>query len=52
LSMSVEEVKNRITVTGAIEIGRAPGVVIITLRVPDKFLSNKCFAEIVRAKYS
>lgn len=34
LQMSVPEVKNRATITGAVEIGRHPGVVHITLRVP------------------
>mgnify|MGYP003693928835 CR=1 FL=1 len=30
LDMTVPEVKNRATITGAIEIGRAPGVVQVT----------------------
>ena len=34
LSMSVPEVKNRATITGAIEIGRHPGVVQVTFRAP------------------
>jgi acetamidase/formamidase len=34
LEMSVPEVMNRATITGAIEIGRAPGVVQITFRAP------------------
>jgi acetamidase/formamidase len=34
LDMSVPEVKNRATVTGAIEIGRHPGVVQVTFRAP------------------
>jgi formamidase len=32
--MSVPEVKNRATITGAIEIGRNPGVVQVTFRAP------------------
>jgi formamidase len=32
--MSVPEVKNRATITGAIEIGRHPGVIQVTFRVP------------------
>lgn len=32
--MSVPEVRNRATITGAIEIGRHPGVVQVTFRVP------------------
>ncbi len=34
LGMSLPEVKNRATMTGAIEIGRHPGVVQITFRAP------------------
>lgn len=34
LDMSVPEVKNRATITGAIEIGRHPGVVQVTFRAP------------------
>ncbi len=32
--MTVPEVKNRATITGAIEIGRHPGVVQVTFRIP------------------
>jgi acetamidase/formamidase len=34
LGMEVTEVKNRATITGAIEIGRHPGVVQVTFRAP------------------
>jgi acetamidase/formamidase len=34
LNMTVPEVKNRATITGAIEIGRHPGVVQVTFRAP------------------
>jgi formamidase len=34
LGMSVPEVMNRATISGAIEIGRAPGVVHVTFRAP------------------
>lgn len=34
LGMEVPEVKNRATITGAIEIGRHPGVVQVTFRAP------------------
>lgn len=39
--MSVPEVMNRVTITGAIEIGRAPGVVSVLLKVPRKKLEEK-----------
>ncbi|HCL80505.1 MAG TPA: acetamidase [Synergistaceae bacterium] len=34
LGLSLPEVKNRATIAGAIEIGRAPGVVMVTFRCP------------------
>ena len=49
--LSIEEVKNRITISGAIEIGRAPGVVVVTLRVPLKLVPNAQVAEMLRARY-
>lgn len=39
--MSVPEVMNRVTITGAIEIGRAPGVVSVSLKVPRKKLGRE-----------
>jgi hypothetical protein len=38
--MSVPEVKNRATITGAIEIGRSPGVVQVTFRAPRERLER------------
>jgi acetamidase/formamidase len=38
LGMSVPEVKNRATISGAIEIGRHPGVVQVTFRAPAERL--------------
>lgn len=38
--MSVPEVKNRATITGAIEIGRHPGVIQVTFRVPTDRLEK------------
>jgi acetamidase/formamidase len=38
LGLSVPEVKNRATITGAIEIGRHPGVVQVTFRAPAERL--------------
>lgn len=41
LDMSVAEVRNRATITGAIEIGRLPGVVQVTFLAPlDKLMST------------
>lgn len=49
--MTVPEVMNRVTITGAIEIGRAPGVVTISLRVPVDKLQEKGLWELVRDQY-
>ncbi|HUI49173.1 MAG TPA: acetamidase, partial [Acidimicrobiia bacterium] len=39
--MSVPEVKNRATISGAIEIGRLPGVVQVTFRAPVERLEAR-----------
>ena len=49
--MTVPEVMNRTTITGAIEIGRAPGVVTITFRVPKAKLEAKNLWELVQEQY-
>ena len=40
LGLSVPEVMNRATIAGAIEIGRAPGVVQVTFRAPAAALES------------
>ena len=49
--MTLPEVMNRVTITGAIEIGRAPGVVTVSLKVPDEKLKEKGLWELVREQY-
>ncbi len=51
LEMSVPEVKNRATVTGAIEIGRHPGVVQITFRAPLEKLDRAGLLPLVGEHY-
>jgi acetamidase/formamidase len=51
LDMSVPEVKNRATITGAIEIGRHPGVVQVTLRAPMEALERRGLAGYAREQY-
>jgi acetamidase/formamidase len=41
LGMTVPEVRNRATITGAIEIGRHPGVVQVTFRAPAAALAER-----------
>jgi len=52
LGMSVDEVKNRVTITGGIEIGRHPGVVTVTLLVPMSTLDRLGLGSLVREQYS
>lgn len=49
LGMSLDEVKNRTTITGGIEIGRLPGVVTVTLLVPMRKLEELKLAGLPRA---
>lgn len=51
LCISVPEVKNRATITGAIEIGRLPGTVTATFLVPINLLKNVGLYDIVAKKY-
>ncbi|HWV86560.1 MAG TPA: acetamidase/formamidase family protein [Capillimicrobium sp.] len=51
LDMSVPEVMNRATISGAIEIGRAPGVVQVTFRAPVERLEARGLADYAREQY-
>jgi len=51
LDVSVPEIKNRATITGAIEIGRAPGVVQVTFLAPAEKLAARGLEELVRTHY-
>lgn len=51
LNMSVPEVMNRATMTGAIEIGRHPGVVHVTFRAPLKNLEHAGLLPLVTEFY-
>jgi formamidase len=52
LDMEVPEVKNRATITGAIEIGRHPGVVQVTFRAPLERLEARGLLPYVRDQYA
>jgi acetamidase/formamidase len=52
LDMSVPEVKNRATITGAIEIGRAPGVVQVTFLAPADRLAARGLESLARTQYA
>ncbi len=51
LGMGVPEVKNRATITGAIEIGRSPGVIQVTFLAPVAALARLGIEELVRTHY-
>lgn len=51
LGISVPEVMNRATITGAIEIGRHPGVVTVTFLCPVRYLDNIGLTTLIRDQY-
>ena len=51
LGMSVPEVMNRATITGAIEIGRLPGVIQVTFLAPLENLKSAGLLPFVREQY-
>jgi acetamidase/formamidase len=51
LDMSVPEVRNRATISGAIEIGRHPGVIQVTFRAPADRLEARGLADYAREQY-
>lgn len=51
LGIPVEEVMNRSTITGAIEIGRHPGVVTVTFLAPVEKLKEAGLYELARKQY-
>jgi formamidase len=52
LDMSLEEVQNRATITGAIEIGRAPGLATTTILAPVSRLEKLCILHLVQEQYN
>ena len=51
LDYSKDEVLNRVTLTGAVEIGRLPGMVTVTMLVPMERLEKAKLAGLVREQY-
>lgn len=48
----MQEVLNRVTVTGAVEIGRLQGIVQVSIQVPIRILERLGMDEIVVKHYS
>lgn len=51
LGITPEEVKNWVTLTGGVEIGRLPGVVTVTMMVPIGKLDQLGIAHLVKEQY-
>jgi acetamidase/formamidase len=51
LDMPVDEVLNRATLSGAVEIGRLPGVVTVSMLVPLAKLEELGLADLVKGQY-
>jgi acetamidase/formamidase len=51
LEITVEEVRNRVTITGAVEIARLPGVVQVSVQAPLRSLEKLGLAELAIAQY-
>ena len=49
--MDIDEVKNRVTITGGVEIGRLPGVVHISMLTPISRLEQIGIAHLVKEQY-
>ena len=49
--VTVPEIMNRSTITGAIEIGRHPGVVTVTFLAPEQYLRKADLFELVKNQY-
>ncbi len=50
--MTEEEVQNRVTISGAVEIGRLPGVVTVTMMTPLQKIDEVGLAQLVRSQYA
>jgi len=51
LGMTVEEVRNRVTITGAVEIARLPGMVQVSIQAPLRSLEKVGLAELAVSQY-
>ncbi len=48
---SMEEVKNRVTLTGGVEIGRFPGLVLVTAQFPKSVLKSARVFKYIKRQY-
>lgn len=50
--VSKENILNRVTISGAVEIGRLPGIVTVTMQVPMTWLKKVNLAKLVKEHYA
>ena len=50
-NLSIDDVRNRATIAGAIEIGRHPGVVTATMLLPKSLLKQARIFKQVKRQY-
>jgi acetamidase/formamidase len=50
--MSIEEIRNRVTISGAVEIGRLPGIVQVSIQTPIRILEKLGIDELVTRHYN
>lgn len=51
LEQPIDKIKNIATISGAIEIGRLPGIIIVSFHVPKSILKKKQLYKIVKQQY-
>ena len=52
LNLSPEEIRNRLTITGGLEIGRAPGTITATFLAPKSALWEAGLWDLVQEQYN
>lgn len=52
LDISLEEVKNRATIAGSVEIGRAPGSALVTILAPVEKLEKAKVYDLIKEQYN
>ena len=51
VKLPIAEVRNRATITGGVEIGRLPGLVIVTAQFPKSVLKHARLFKYVKHQY-
>ncbi|MEX2690165.1 MAG: hypothetical protein Q6351_007555 [Candidatus Njordarchaeum guaymaensis] len=51
-NMHIEDIRNRVTISGAVEIGRLPGIVQVSMQVPIRTLEQLGIADLILKHYA